>query len=232
MFVQRYHPGPFSRINSTCGLLLASFQHQSFHSTPTQVLAYVERLCTGAAGAQHAAMFVHRPDFFALLGNVVKTSKNVALRVQALHVGGLLLRHAPVISIAISESGFVTQAVEDVKQQQQVCAHCISLPTAQLSVASRHFLNHFSRLLLTGFQGGDPSQRRRAVAALSELVFYGAAQCMSQSDCISLPSGFLQVADWRGRCPRFIPHVPRSAFPAFSDRQKTLSSLCQSDLPP
>lgn len=36
-------------------------------------------------------------------------------------------------------------------------------------------------------------QRRRAVAALSELVFYGAAQCMNNNDCIFLPSGFLQV---------------------------------------
>jgi hypothetical protein len=42
-------------------------------------------------------------------------------------------------------------------------------------------------------QGGDPSLRRRAVAALSELVFYGAAECMSRRDCISLPSGFLLV---------------------------------------
>jgi hypothetical protein len=83
-----------------------------------QVLAYVERLCTGPGGPAHAAMFVARPDFFALLGNVIKVSKNIALRVQALHVGGLILRHAPSISIAVSESLFVTQAVDDVKQQQ------------------------------------------------------------------------------------------------------------------
>ncbi len=63
-------------------------------------------------------MFVTKADFFALLGNVVKISKNVALRVLALHVGGLLLRHAPVISMAISMSSFVTQAVDDVRQQQ------------------------------------------------------------------------------------------------------------------
>ncbi len=98
------------------------------HETPHQALAYVERLCTGPGGPAHAAMFVAKPDFFTLLGNVIKTSKNVALRVQALHVGGLLLRHAPDISIAISESVFVTQAVEDAKQQQarkncaRVCA--------------------------------------------------------------------------------------------------------------
>ena len=88
------------------------------YSSCCQVLAYVKRLCTGPGGASHAAMFVAKPDFFALLGNVVKISKNIALRVQALHVGGLLLRHAPSISIEISESGFVMQAVEDVKQHQ------------------------------------------------------------------------------------------------------------------
>ena len=90
----------------------------TIYSSCCQVLAYVERLCTGPGGASHAAMFVAKPDFFALLGNVVKISKNIALRVQALHVGGLLLRHAPSISIEISESGFVMQAVEDVKQHQ------------------------------------------------------------------------------------------------------------------
>jgi hypothetical protein len=68
-------------------------------------------------------MFVARPDFFALMGNVIKVSKNIALRVQALHVGGLILRHAPSISIAVSESLFVTQAVEDAKQQQ--VRHCL-----------------------------------------------------------------------------------------------------------
>jgi hypothetical protein len=88
-----------------------------------QVLAYVERLCTGPGGPAHAAIFVTRPDFFVLLGNVIKVSKNIALRVQALHVGGLILRHAPSISIAVSESLFVTQAVEDAKQQQ--VRHCL-----------------------------------------------------------------------------------------------------------
>lgn len=148
-----------------------------------QALAYVERLCTGPGGPAHAAMFVAKPDFFTLLGNVIKTSKNVALRVQALHVGGLLLRHAPDISIAISESVFVTQAVEDAKQQQ-VCraAACRAQPSRPTRPA-------LTRVL----QGGDVSLRRRAVAALSELVFYGAAECMSRRDCISLPSGFLLV---------------------------------------
>jgi hypothetical protein len=129
-----------------------------FHDVTLQVLAYVERLCSGAGGPSHAAMFVAKPDFFSVLGAVIKNSKNVALRVQALHVGGLLLRHAPVISIAISESVFVMQAVDDLKLQQvRIPSNISSRTLAQLPPSSPPACSHalysfcimlFVRLLL------------------------------------------------------------------------------------